>query len=433
MKKFVPALLLLIFALAMPIGVFAQEADEVSPDAVSNAHSMHPTTPPRGHQNGQDHARFGLAGIDSAANWNKHFITGGIDPNGNPQHIWYYSMVGNPPELGGTTVFNAPIVPVSVDLRTANGSPRFVNGKPLISNVTPFVLPTLNSPVFQNSNYTSSDVPTQFTDAVQRAEFADRMRPDWHTLLAPSVKSTRVMQIDQDPTCHPTIPGGHCNYRFSLNADGSCCSFVLVDINTFVNELFPSTFPFDNSTAIGSAENAGDMTTKDISTFLFPNTYLYFGDVSQCCVLGFHSLDLEPGIPSNGNLLRLYVVNYSSWISPGIFRGGLGDVTALSHEMSEIFNDPFVGVDGIHNVTPFWLSPNGNCQDNLEDGDVIEGLPNQLFPITLNGRTYHVQNEALLQWFEFESPSSALGGAYSYPNTGTLTALSAPQNFGCKP
>ncbi len=51
------------------------------------------------------------------------------------------------------------------------------------------------------------------------------------------------------------------------------------------------------------------------------------------------------------------MVNYSSWISPGIFRGGLGDVTALSHEMSEIFNDPFVAADGIHNVTPFWLSP----------------------------------------------------------------------------
>jgi hypothetical protein len=127
------------------------------------------------------------------------------------------------------------------------------------------------------------------------------------------------------------------------------------------------------------------------------------------------------------------VVNYSSWISPGIFRGGLGDVTALSHEMSEIFNDPFVGVDGIHNVTPFWLSPNGNCQDNLEDGDVIEGLPNQIFPVALNGMTYHLQNEALLQWFEFESPSSALGGAYSYPNTETLTALSPPQNFACKP
>jgi len=422
MKKFGPALLLLMFALAIPMGVSAQEDDQVSPDAISNAHSMHPTTAPRGHLNGQDHARFGLPGIDSIANWNKHFTVEGIDPNGNPQHIWYYSMVGNPPELGGTTVFNAPIVPVSLDLRNADGTPRFVNGQRLFYDVTPFVQPTVHSPVFQNSNFTSSDVPTQFADAVQRAEFTDKMKPDWHTVLNPSVKATRTMVL---------IKG---NYRFALNADGTCCFFVLVDADTFVNELFPSTFPFDNSTAVGSAENAGDMTTKDISTFLFPNTYLYTQhNPNHCCILGFHSLDLEPGIPSNGNLLRLYVMNYSSWISPGIFRGGLSDVTALSHEMSETFNDPFVGVDGIHNVTPFWFSPNGNCQDNLEVGDVIEGLPNQLFPIVLKGMTYHVQNEALLQWFEFESPSSALDGAYSYPNTGTLTALSPPQNFACKP
>jgi hypothetical protein len=33
------------------------------------------------------------------------------------------------------------------------------------------------------------------------------------------------------------------------------------------------------------------MTTADITTFLFPDTYL-FG--SQCCVL-FHNFDLEPG------------------------------------------------------------------------------------------------------------------------------------------
>jgi hypothetical protein len=406
----------------MPIGVFAQEDDQVSLDAVSNAHPMHFTTAPRGHLNGQAHARFGLAGIDSIANWNKHFITGGIDPNGNPQHIWYYSMVGNPPELGGTTVFNAPVVPVSLDLRNADGTPRFVGGQRLFYDVTPFIQPTINSPVFQSSSYTSSNVPTQFADAVQRAEFTDRMKPDWHTVLNPSVKATRTMVL---------IKG---NYRFALNADGSCCFFVLVDANTFVNELFPSTFPFDNSTAIGSAENAGDMTTKDISTFLFPNTYLYTQhNPSHCCILGFHSLDLEPGIPSNGNLERLYVVNYSSWISPGIFGGGFQDVTALSHEMSETFNDPFVGVDGIHNVTPFWLAPNGNCQDNLEVGDVIEGLPRDVFPINLNGMTYHPQNEALLQWFEFQSPSSALDGAYSYPDTTTLTALSPPQNFACKP
>jgi hypothetical protein len=309
-----------------------------------------------------------------------------------------------------------------VDLRNADGSPRFVNGQRLISRPDAFIEPTLNSPIFQNFTYSSSGVPTQYADAVQRAEFFDRAKPDWHTLLNPSVKTGRTMVLIQG------------TYRFSLNADGSCCRFVLVDINTFQNELFPPTFPVDDSTPVGAAELAGDITTQDISTFLFPNTYLYFnGDPTQCCVLGFHSYDFEPGVPSNGNLERRYVLNYSSWISPGLFGGGFQDVTALSHELSETFNDPFVASDGIHNITPWWLSPNGNCQDDLEVGDVIEGLPMGVFPITLNGFTYHPQNEALLQWFEFEAPSSAIGGAYSYPNLGTLTTLSAPQKVNCAP
>jgi hypothetical protein len=55
-----------------------------------------------------------------------------------------------------------------------------------------------------------------------------------------------------------------------------------------------------------------------------------------------------------------------------------------------------------------------------------------VFPVKLGGFLYHPQNEALLQWFEFQSPSSALGGAYSYPDMTTLTALSAPQKAGCQ-
>ena len=105
----------------------------------------------------------------------------------------------------------------------------------------------------------------------------------------------------------------------------------------------------------------------------------------------------------------------------------------LSHEIAETFNDPFVVSDGVHNLTPWWLSPNGNCQDDLETGDVIEGLPNSTFPVTLNGFTYHPQNEALLQWFQFQTPSDALGGAYSYPNTSLLTHVSALQKAQCAP
>jgi hypothetical protein len=96
--------------------------------------------------------------------------------------------------------------------------------------------------------------------------------------------------------------------------------------------------------------------------------------------------------------------------------------------MAETFNDPFV-----NNATPWWLSPNGNCQNNLETGDVIEGLPNAQFPIVLNGFTYHPQNEALLQWFGGVTPSSAISHAYSYPDTTVLATANVSQNFGCTP
>jgi hypothetical protein len=282
----------------------------------------------------------------------------------------------------------------------------------------------LDSPVFSNAHYTSSDAPTQFADAVARAEYFKSAKQDWHTLLVPSVKTGRTMTL---------IRG---TYQFALNGDGSCCFFVLIDFNTFVIELFPSTstFPPDSSTPVGAAEVAGDITTKDISTFFFPPAYLFVGNPNNCCIGGFHTFDQESGDASNGSATRAFVLNYSTWDQPIFVDPTILDVTGLSHEISETYNDPFVVADGVHDLTPWWLSPNGNCQDNLEVGDVIEGLPRQAFPIAMpNGFTYHPQNEALLQWFEFESPSTAINGAYSYPDITTLTALSAPQKAGCAP
>jgi hypothetical protein len=117
-----------------------------------------------------------------------------------------------------------------------------------------------------------------------------------------------------------------------------------------------------------------------------------------------------------------------------LFPSGFGDVTAISHEMSEIFNDPFVD-----NTTPWWLSSDphsGNqlCQNDLESGDVVEVLSTPVFPISMHGRTYHPQNEALLPWFANQSPSPANLGAYSFPDETVLTALSpSPLLPGCAP
>src|SRR5262249_36835443 len=119
----------------------------------------------------------------------------------------------------------APVVPVTVDLRNADGSPRFVNGQPLISSPAAYVAPTLASPIFQTTGYSSSFVPTQFTDAIMRAEFFRVASPHWHTLLTPAVKPGRTIVL---------VAG---TYRFALNGDGTCCAFIHVDQTTFNNVL----------------------------------------------------------------------------------------------------------------------------------------------------------------------------------------------------
>jgi hypothetical protein len=427
------AVLVALMCGALPVCVFAQggmQSDQLSPSFTlsANPHTLHAGSNAAGGGKLGNRSNSSLLGIDSLPNWSSYFYYPGVDGSGNLQFTWDYTMVGNSPlgqgnqgqgnkgnSNGESTNIGAPIVPVNLDLRNFDGSPRFVNGKRLYSDATQYVAPVLSSPIFSNTFYSSSNEPTQFTDAIQRAEFIHKADEQWHTLLKPRVVTARTMVL---------IRG---TYRYALNADDTCCAYVLIDINTFVNALFPATAT-DTTTPVGAAENAHDIRTVDLSTFLFPNAYLYFNnDPNQCCVIGFHSYDLEPGGPNNGFLERRYVLNYSSWISPGVFNDPtFGDISALSHEMAETFNDPFV-----NNATPWWLSPNGNCQNNLETGDVIEGLPNAQFPIVLNGKIWHPQNEALLQWFAGVTPSNAITKAYSYPDTNVLTSANVSQKVGC--
>lgn len=423
--------LLTLFFLALPVAGYGQGMadDQVSADFVANhakfGHMPGATANAGGGSLGH-RSNGSVLGVDSIANWSSSFYYAGFDSFGNTQYTWQYTMAGHSPFaqndgsdknwLGQTTTIGAPVVPVNLDLRNADGSPRFVNGQRLYVDATKLVTPVLNSPVFSKTFYDSSEDQTQFADAISRAEFFHKASDDWHTLLRGHAATPRTMVL---------LRG---TYAFALNTDGSCCAFVLVDENTFGNALFPAT-PTDTTTPIGAAENSGDFKTRDIGTFLFSNVFLYSGTTSNCCVIGFHSYDVEPGDASNGWKERRYVMDYASFITAAIFRDPtFADVAALSHEMTETFNDPFV-----NNATPWWLAPNGLCQNNLETGDVIEGLPNAQYAISLNGTTWHVQNEALLEWFAGITPSSAIHQAYSYPNTSVLTAAAVSQKAGCAP
>lgn len=408
----------------LPATMLKNLSTRASSDNLVNAGTTKPSAGPK------NSATVGLPGVDSLANWSDQFIAPGFDSNGNPQSVWPFTMVGAPPESGRTTRFRAPIVPVTLDLLAPDGTVAIFNGKPLSFAPGPDILKAvLRSPIFQPFTFTSGT--GQINDQLMRAEFFNRVHrggddedseDGWHNILVPSIKTARRMQI----------PFGF--WFFFVDANNNPIA-AAVDGNVFSTLLFPETVPVDNTTPIGAAELAGDITTRDISSFFFNNVFLFNGNINNCCVLGFHSYDFEPGDASNGNKERRFVMNFASWIDNGLFGFGFEDITPYSHELAELFNDPFV-----NNQTPWWLNVDpffgfGICQNNLETGDVIEILTsNAVFPVSISGRTYHPQNEAMFPWFAFESPSPAHLGAYSFPDETTLTQLS-PANLhpGCVP
>jgi len=342
---------------------------------------------------------FTLANVISVPNFQGSF--------GSRGKTWHFTMIGTPPSGGATTTLATKVVSVSLKLQNAN----------LVTFTTVsdagFETPTLNSPNFKNANYTSG-TGIEFADAVQRAEFFHTMKSTWHTRLSPATIVQRVtITVPRFVTI--TLNGKKTQVRtyFTQKApDGHTVVFLLDQF--FNQQIF---------NLVVNQINAGRFKTNTINVAIFPNTFLYSvnntGGIGACCVLGFHTFFTDNGTPKESR----WIFAFASWTSPGVFGGGFADITALSHEISEALNDPFV-----NNLVPAWQFPNqpGSCQDNLETGDPVEVLSNIVFPVKIGTTTFHPQTEALLQWFEQKTTSSAINGAFSYPNTKALPKAATP-------
>lgn len=283
-----------------------------------------------------------------------------------------FTMVGSDPAAGSATTTIQPII-VPLSFTFSNGV-TFDGSKK--------VQLTLASPLFQNAQFDSGN--TQYGDAIQRAEFGKDIAttsPNYHVLFSKPVVLPSV------PIVVPAQSGRQGTSKTSGKTVG------LVDINFFGPLL---------EKLIGTLS----LPPTVLPIFLTDDTFLFLGQTSQCCVLGFH--DAVPD--ASGKQLHTFVE--SAVMDPGIFKGNTADITALSHEVSEWMNDPFG-----NNVVPNWQSPSKEqpgCSPALETGDPLSGTN-----FEVNG--FHPQDEAFLSWFARETPSRGLNGRYTY--LGTFTTL----------
>jgi hypothetical protein len=175
---------------------------------------------------------------------------------------------------------------------------------------------------------------------------------------------------------------------------------------------------------IKNLENSADPTHLPI--YLTDNVLLHIGqDVFNCCVIGFHgthATGLGKGYGgSNGNA-PVQTFAWASYLSAGIYarpNGGtdwaLQDIHALSHEVSEWADDPFV-----NNTVEPWLTPTApqyGCTGVLETGDPVVAIgfakgtnafrqgPNPNGTQSADG-FYHPEDEAFLPWFMRTAPNT---------------------------
>jgi hypothetical protein len=298
-------------------------------------------------------------------------------------------LVGTSPfdGSGATTTVTSPIIPVVIQANLGGllytSDPTAPD--PCLPSGSDVDLVT-NSPIFGFTDYmmNGEDIGnTQYVDAHQRASFWSTVNgTDYHLLLQPTVTGSQNFA---------SFTQGYYGLQPS-------CSDSTYNLFFEINE-------FDNWVTQVALPAAGVDPTQ-FPILLLQNVSLYLGDISNCCVLGYHNAQgsFQTYSPSNVD-------------TSGFFGGA--DIDTLSHEVGEWANDPLG-----NNATPSWgnIGQVSGCQANLEVGDPLSGT--QFPTVTMNGVDYHPQELAHFSWFFGDNPSLAAGGVYS--NNGTFTAPALP-------
>jgi hypothetical protein len=341
----------------------------------------------------------------------RHWWGSALDPHNG---ITYgYNMVGaDPNNCSGS----ACSVTIEVDI-----TPLIVNIDGLTFSGSRVLPATLASPQFALNDYGSTPQATaddpiepegpggllsqgdggvslQLEDATMRAQFNQTgMNSKYHLILHPNILPAVTIDVPRN--------------QGTLLQSGRGVVFADIDITWW-------------SSQIEQLETSADPTHLPI--YLTDNVMLYTGhNVLNCCVIGYHGTRAAGNgagsTNSNGNA-KVQTFAWASWVQPGIFSRPMGgkdwalqDIHALSHEISEWADDPFVN----NNVEP-WLTPTApqyGCTGVLETGDPVVAIgfakgtntfeqgPNPNGTQSADGY-YHPEDEVFLPWFMRLAPNT---------------------------
>lgn len=339
-----------------------------------------------------------------------HWWGSTLDPNNGV--TYGYNMVGaNPNTCSGSACSST----VETDI-----TPLIVNVGGLTFSGNNVLAATLASPQFALNDYGSTPFAT--------AGFSDLRRGPGGALSQNDAGNSLQLQ---DATMRAQFnKTGPSNYHLNLHPNVLQAVTINVPSNqgTLLQTARGVVFADINiswwAAQIQNLETKADPT--HLPLYLTDNVLLHIGpDIFNCCVIGFHGTRASGygggSNNSNGNA-KVQTFAWASWVQPGLYarpNGGtdwaLQDIHAVSHEIAEWGDDPFV-----NNTVEPWLTPTApqyGCTNVLETGDPVVAIgfamgtntfeqgPNPNGTQSADGY-YHPEDEALLPWFMRVAPNN---------------------------
>jgi hypothetical protein len=310
-----------------------------------------------------------------------------------------FTMVGHAPSTNSSSTTPTDIIPVKV-VFDANGG-YALDGTSKVAAVE-------GSPIFQSNDYSrvsnssggagvlSRGNVGQLEDATMRSQF-NKVGTGYHVQLG-------------QPALHPTVTLRVPQGEGSAFVTRRGIVYGLVDSYWF-------------STQMMNILGSNQIDASHLPIVLTDNVMLFDAKTGgDCCTIGYHGAAIPIGVgagSTNGNGKQpVQTFIFSAYSTPGLFTAPyIADIHALSHEVAEWGDDPFV-----NNLVDPWLTPTApqyGCTPILETGDPVVGIgfnigtntfaEDPLIDTTANrwhDGTWHPEDEVFLPWFARTSPNT---------------------------